>query len=97
MDEPLRVARRESVWAAIDYREREAESETPKKDLVRRSLDLVTRWLRDVLAFLGRKADLTIDQVIKWGLPMGGTYLLAHPAKLQQIIEAGKAWLPFLP
>jgi hypothetical protein len=96
IDDPSLIARREIVWAAIDDLEREVEKETPDKGIVRRSIEMIANWIRDVLIYLGRKADFTIEQVIKWSVPLGGAYLVSNPAQLQKIIETGKAWLPFL-
>ncbi|WP_299293602.1 hypothetical protein [uncultured Tateyamaria sp.] len=96
IDEPDHVGRREIVWAAIDALEQEVERDSPDRWIVRRSIDAIANWVSDVLRYFGRKADLTIDQAIRWGVPMGGAYLLANPAQLQRIIEAGKAWLPFV-
>lgn len=60
------------------------------------ALDLIANWTNSIAAWLGRKADLAVDTVIKWAIPTGGGYILLNPGQVQELVEAGKAWLALL-
>lgn len=96
IDEPWLAERIPVVQLAVKTLKEQSQSATPEKAEVEQALSTITRWQDAVLAWLGRKADLAVDTAIKWAIPAGGGYLILNPKQLQALIEAGKAFLPFL-
>jgi hypothetical protein len=75
------------VEATIEIR---AEAQQPQPDpakLEARASTLRT-VARSILAWIGRKTDAAIDSVIKWGVPLGGAWMLAHPEKVYTALVA---------
>lgn len=78
----------------------ETRAEQPTAERVSAAIALLVKGLRACLDWLGRKGDFATDATItalaKWGVPLGGAYLLTNPAKLEALIEAARNWLAFL-
>ncbi|MEX0349102.1 MAG: hypothetical protein AB3N15_06715 [Paracoccaceae bacterium] len=85
------------VWNAADGIEEETASDTPNRDRVAACLQALETGLAAVAKWCGRKADLTVDTLIKWGIPAGGAYLVTQPEKVEALIRAVERWLKFLP
>ncbi len=96
--EDVRAIEREItiIWNSVEELTEEVKSESPNKGRVLAALDWVQRGLAAILKWCGRKGDLTVDTLIKWGIPAGGGYLTFNPDKIGALIEAVQAWLPFL-
>lgn len=84
------------VWATMDDLKAEVESDTPSKPRIERILAALGRSLKAIVAWCGRKADLTVDTIIKLGLTATAAKLVAKPEVLEAVITAAKNWLPFL-
>lgn len=69
---------------------------TPDKAALERAIALLGQGLAALLKWIGHKGDLTVDQLIKWGVPAGCTYLVLNPQKVQVLLDAAKAWLPLI-
>ena len=69
---------------------------TPDKAALERAIALLGQGLAALLKWIGHKEDLTVDQLIKWGVPAGCTYLVLNPQKVQVLLDAAKAWLPLI-
>lgn len=94
-DEELLTAL-DMVNAGVAQIKQQSESATPQKSLVKRGMSMTVQGLAAILKWLGQKADYTVEQLIKWGVPAVCLHLIANPAKVQAVIDAAKAWLPFI-
>lgn len=84
------------IWAAVDELKHQAAAETPDKSRIGRIVEILSKGLLAILKWSGQKADLTVDTLIKWGVPIGAASLAADPDKLEAIIQAARAWLKVL-
>lgn len=84
------------IWATVDALKAEIQKEYPNKSVLLQSIATLARSLAAILAWCGRKGDLSVDQIIKWGVPLGGAAILANPKLVSDVIDAIKAWLTFL-
>jgi hypothetical protein len=91
--EPQIVKETTIIWAAIDDIKEELPKETPDKHIVLKAIEAMGRAVKAILAWCGRKGDLTVDQIIKWGVPLGGAAILANPKLVTDVIDAAKGWL----
>jgi hypothetical protein len=86
------------IWAPLQDLKSEVESSAPEPSRTARFLTLLAEALRQGLRWCASKADLMVDQSIKWAVPAIGTgYLAVNPDKLAAVIEAGKRWLSMIP
>ena len=85
------------IWGAVDELKLETKSEFPDKAAVLQSIEKLNHALKAILAWGAQKGDLSIDTLIKWGIPLGGAAILADPKLVTAIIEAAKNWVSFLP
>ncbi|WP_120633375.1 hypothetical protein [Ruegeria sp. EL01] len=92
------VSSMDLVWKAIGDIEDEVAKPTPDRGSLEIALGALKSGLTALLRWSGHKADLALDTAIKWSiLVVGGTYLAAHPDKVQALIEAVEGWLKFIP
>ncbi len=84
------------VWASVDELKTQVRSRTPDKDRVSEIVETLSLGLRAILRWCSHKADLAVDTLIKWGIPVGGAALVANPELLKAVIEAARNWLSFL-
>lgn len=96
IDDPSLIDGFAAPQRALTTLKEQAESASPQKTDVEEALSTITNWRNAVLAWLGRKADLAVDTAIRWAIPAVGGYLIINPKQLQVLIDAGKAFLPFL-
>ncbi|MEX0318590.1 MAG: hypothetical protein AB3N21_11600 [Ruegeria sp.] len=85
------------IWGAVEDLGEEVAKDTPDRERVEAILRALKSGLASVLKWCGAKADLAVDTAIKWGVPVGGAYLVANPEKVQALVEAVEGWLAFLP
>ena len=95
--EPQVIRETTIVWAAVDELKAEAEKEAPDKSTVLRIIETLGQALKAILVWCARKLDLSVDTLIKWGIPIGAAAILANPKHVADVIEAAKVWVPFLP
>ena len=95
--EPQIVRETTIIWAAVDELKAEAEKEAPDKSTVLRIIETLGQALKAILVWCARKLDLSVDTLIKWGIPIGAAAILANPKHVADVIEAAKVWVPFLP
>jgi hypothetical protein len=81
------------IWAGVETVRDEVASENPNRERVQWALVQLTNGLAACSKWIGRKADLSVDTLVKWGVP---TYFVAHPEKLQALIDAVLKWVTFL-
>jgi hypothetical protein len=96
IDEPETGAQVVVIWESIAGLKEEVNAEQPDATRVADLIERFSKALRVVLDWIGRKADLAVDTTIKWGIPALGGYFILNPAKMAAVLEAAKAWLPFL-
>jgi hypothetical protein len=84
------------IWASIETLKQEVASDQPNRLRVQGALNQLTRGLAACIKWMGRKGDLSVDTLIKWGIPAGCAYLLANPVKIHAVIDAVIKWVPFL-
>ncbi len=94
-DQELEAAAAQIVEGATFIRA-QSDAPNPDKTLIERGLSLMGNGLLAIIKWIGRKGDLTVDQLIKWGVPAGCAYLVANPAKIQAAIDAANTWLALL-
>lgn len=87
----------ELIWAAVDELKQQTKEETPSKTRIKAARDALQVGLGVVLSWVGQKADLAVDTVIKWGVPATMTYLIANQPKIQALIDAATRWVASLP
>ncbi|MEP3635918.1 MAG: hypothetical protein ABJN14_01485 [Paracoccaceae bacterium] len=95
--EPQIVQETTIIWATVDELKAETEQEAPDKPTVLRIIETLGRALKAILAWCAQKGDLSVDTLIKWGIPIGGAAVLANPKLVADVVEAAKAWVSFLP
>ena len=95
--EPQIVRETTIVWGAVDELKIETEKEVPDKSTVVRIIETLGRALKAILVWCARKGDLSVDTLIRWGIPFGGAAVLTNPKLVADVIEAAKAWVAFLP
>ncbi|MEP6017507.1 MAG: hypothetical protein ABJ251_03360 [Paracoccaceae bacterium] len=95
--EPQIVRETTIIWTALDDLKGEADKDTPDKSAVLRIIETLGRALKAILLWVAQKSDLGVDTLIKWGIPLGGAAVLANPKLVADVIEAAKAWVPYLP
>ncbi|WP_299948849.1 hypothetical protein [uncultured Ruegeria sp.] len=67
------------IWATVDEIAGQAEAEEPNKSLVLSALKKLTEALNSCLSWVGQKADLAADTLIKWSIAARAlTRLLVH-------------------
>lgn len=91
--QPQLVKEISMVWNAIDELKKEIAAETPDKGNIARIVDTLSRGLLAIMSWCGSKVDLSIDTLIKWGVPIGAASLAANTDTLKAVIQAAKAWL----
>ncbi|MBO9410125.1 MULTISPECIES: hypothetical protein [unclassified Ruegeria] len=93
------------IWEAENELSSALEEEKPDHERIEAILSKLKAGFAGLLKWLGRKADLavdttitaTINTTIKAGGPAAvGVYLMAHPEKVQALINAVEDWLPLL-
>ncbi|MDP5220280.1 hypothetical protein Q5Y75_24110 [Ruegeria sp. 2205SS24-7] len=84
------------IWDAAAGIEEEVASDAPDRDRVAACLQALKTGLAAIVKWCGRKVDLTVDTLIKWGIPSGGAYLVTQPEKVEALIRAAEGWLKFL-
>ncbi len=85
------------IWDTIDDLSAELEKEVPDVGQLEEILKSLQIGFGAIVKWTGRKADLTIDTAIKWGVPAtGGTYIAANPEKVQALISALQEWISYL-
>jgi hypothetical protein len=85
------------IWAAVDDIQEQVQAETPDKAVIERALGALRSGLGVLLKWCGRKADLAVDSVIKWGAPATAAgYADLNPDKMSALVKAVENWLPFL-
>ena len=82
---------------ALDDLKGEVEKDTPDKSAVLRIIEALGRALKPILLWVAQKGDLSVDTLIKWGIPLSGAAVLANPKLVADVIEAARAWVSFLP
>ncbi|WP_170417166.1 hypothetical protein [Ruegeria atlantica] len=85
------------IWAVADEVAEQAEAEEPNKSLLLSALKKLTEALKFCLSWVGQKADLAVDTLIKWSIPATGGYFVLNPSKFQALIEAVKNRSAILP
>ena len=95
--EPRIVQETTIIWAALDDLKGEVEKDTPDKSAVLRIIETLGRALKPILLWVAQKGDLSVDTLIKWGIPLGGAAVLANPKLVADVIEAARAWVSILP
>ncbi len=84
------------IWDAAAGIKEEVASDAPDQDRVAACLQALKTGLVAIVKWCGRKVDLTVDTLIKWGIPSGGAYLVTQPEKVEALIKAVEEWLKFL-
>jgi len=84
------------IWASITSLETHLEQEGPFRADVEATLQELEGATNDVRKWLARKADLTVDTLIKWGVPPLMLFILSKVAELDALINALKVWVQFL-
>lgn len=80
------------IWAGVEALEKEAYAEKPNKTRILAAIALLQSGAGACVKWLGRKMDLTIDELIKWGVPTGAAHLLLNQPKIQALIHAAIKW-----
>ncbi|SEL39303.1 hypothetical protein [Pacificibacter marinus] len=95
---PTAVQRSHTIaWTAVDEIEQQTQAKKPDKSLIKAALEKLIQALRICLRWAGKKADLAVDETIKWGIRATGGYFLLNSIKFQALIEAVKNWIAILP
>lgn len=94
--EPEIVRGTAAIWAAIEDLKAETQKEDPDKAAVLRIVETLGAGLKVILAWCGRKGDLAVNTLIVSGISGSVAAILTNPDKLAALIEAAKAWLPFI-
>ena len=68
--------------AAVEEMRFESQLDRPNPVKLRESADRLSAALTSVLKYLGGKADLAIETLIKWGVPAGVVWMLTNQDKL---------------
>ncbi len=96
-DAPVLERHVKLIWNGVDILAEEVKAEEPDKARVEAALGMLKTGLAACLKWCGRKGDLAVDTLIKWGVPVGASgYLALNPDKVRALIEAVEAWVPFL-
>ena len=69
---------------------------SPDKGRVERALEMLKSGLTGLRRWIVKKADLSVDTLIKWGIPAGCVSAVTNPDKVSALIEAVDNWLPFI-
>lgn len=84
------------IWATIDDLKEEVEKPIPDKASVVSMVTKLGAAAKTILAWAAKKGDLSVDTIIRWGIPAGAATALAKPDLILSVIEAAKAWLAIL-
>ena len=88
------------IWADLDDAEKELEKDEPDPSALKRLGDALKTSSWKVLKYLGEKADLAVDGVVKEGAKSSTKWLIralgaSYIAQLEAIQSAGRALLEF--
>ena len=88
------------IWADLDDAEKELEKDQPDPSALKRLGDALKTGAWKVLKYLGEKADLAVDGVVKEGAKSSSKWLIralgvGYIAQLEAIQSAGSALLEF--
>jgi hypothetical protein len=88
------------IWADLDDAEKELEKDEPDPSALKRLGDALKTGSWKVLKYLGQKADLAVDGVVKEGAKSSTTWLIralgvGYFSQLEAIQSAGRALLEF--
>ena len=89
-------AQLDPVDDALGVLKEESAKDDPDKARFSAAVDTIAAALAAILGWTGRKVDLAVDTLIKWGIPTGCAYLLANPQRLQAVLDAAKRFLNLL-
>lgn len=95
--EPRVVRETTIIWAALDELKAETRKKSPQRQIVLKIVGTLSQALKSILTWVARKGDLSVDQLIKWGIPLGAAAVLANPKLVADVIDAAKAWASVLP
>ncbi len=84
------------IWAGVQALEKEAYAPAPDKGRVQAAIALLQKGSLACLNWFGRKADLTVEELIKWGVPTGAAHLLLNQQKVQALIDVAIKWAGLL-
>lgn len=84
------------IWASIEDLKAEVGARTPDRDRLASIISTLSRGLVAILKWCAVKGDLTVDTLIKWGVPAGAAALLAKPDMLKAVIETASKWIDLL-
>jgi len=84
------------IWANMTGLETHLEQEKPVRADVEATLQELEGATNGVRKWLTNKADLTVDTLIKWGVPPLMLFILSKVAELDALINALKVWVQFL-
>lgn len=84
------------IWAGAKALEKEAYAEKPDLARVLDAISLLQSGAASCAKWFGRKADLTVDTLIKWGVPAGAAHLLLNSQKVQSLVDAAIKWAGLL-
>ena len=97
IDDPVVAQHLTIVWATIDDLKIENEKAHPEPARFEALVTQLRVAFHAVLSWLGGRMTLTVDTVIKWGVPAaGGGYVFLYPDKVEAVLRAAQAVLPFL-
>jgi hypothetical protein len=65
-----------------------AQQEAPEPIKLEQQASTLRTVARSIINWIGRKTDTAIDSAIKWSVPLGGAWMLAHPEKVAAALTA---------
>jgi hypothetical protein len=85
------------IWDSVEELSEEVRKPQPDLDRLEAILQSLQTAFATMVKWTGRKADLAIDTIIKWSVPLVGSAYIAHnPEKVEFLIKAMQEWLPLL-
>ncbi|MDJ0639234.1 MAG: hypothetical protein QNJ20_10390 [Paracoccaceae bacterium] len=79
------------VWDDVEALKEEARQKVPNRATFEAAMSRIGAALAAIAKWSAGKADLSVDTLIKWGIPAACGYLVVNPAKLQAVFDAAKA------